>query len=77
MEKSEKPDGTERIGTKIRGMVEMIIRSQKIRMADAGFRPAWNLFQQTNVWDQMRSYLTPEYQALYQELWDKVRLSEE
>jgi hypothetical protein len=77
MEKTEKPETSERIGTKVRSMVEMIIRSQKTRMVGAGFKPAWNLFQQTTVWEQMQTHLTPEYQSLYQEIWDRVRLSDE
>lgn len=77
MEAGVKPETQERIRTKIRGMVEQIIRAQKIRMDDAGFFPTWNMFIQSQVWCQMKSYLTPEYQSLYQELWDKVRLSED
>ena len=77
MEAGVKPETQERIGTRIGKMMDMIIRSQKMRMTEAGFKPAWNMFQQSDVWCQMKSYLTPEYQSLYQELWDKVRLSED
>ena len=72
-----KTETQERIGTRIGKMMDKIIRSQKMRMTEAGFLPTWHMFIQSQVWHQMSSYLTPEYQSLYQELWDKVKLSED